>query len=57
MPQARHGLFRFGAFVAARGLRPSINVRISPPNAKWQLSTSMAAGEHRLMMEFCAFGL
>jgi hypothetical protein len=31
MPQARHGLFRFGAFVAARGHRPSINVRISPP--------------------------
>jgi len=31
MPQARHGLFRFGAFVAARGHLPSINVRISPP--------------------------
>jgi hypothetical protein len=31
MPQGRHGLFRFGAFVAARGHRPSINVRISPP--------------------------
>ena len=31
MPQGRHGLFRFGAFIAARGHRPSINVRISPP--------------------------
>jgi hypothetical protein len=29
--QGRHGLFRYGAFVAARGHRPSINVRISPP--------------------------
>jgi hypothetical protein len=29
--KARHGLFRFGAFIAARGHRPSINVRISPP--------------------------
>ena len=27
----RHGLFRCGAFIAARGRRPSINVRISPP--------------------------
>ena len=32
MPQGRHGLFRFGAFVAARGHRLSINVRISPPD-------------------------
>jgi hypothetical protein len=31
MPQGQHGLFRLGAFVAARGHRPSINVRISPP--------------------------
>ena len=32
MPQRRHGLFRVGAFVPARGHRPSINVQISPPN-------------------------
>ena len=31
MPQGRHSLFRFGAFIAARGHRLSINVRISPP--------------------------
>jgi hypothetical protein len=37
MPQARHGLFRFGAFVAARGHRPSINVRISPPEQSARL--------------------
>jgi hypothetical protein len=30
-PWGRHGLFRYGALVAARGYRPSINVRISPP--------------------------
>jgi hypothetical protein len=37
MPQGRHGLFRFGAFVAARGHRLSINVRISPPRTAARL--------------------
>jgi hypothetical protein len=32
MPQGRHGLFRCGAFAAARGHRPSIYVRYRPPN-------------------------
>ena len=41
MPQGRHGLFRCGAFAAARGHHPSINVRISPPeqSARWQRLT------------------
>jgi len=37
MPQGRHGLFRCGAFAAARGHRPSINVRISPPEQSARL--------------------
>jgi hypothetical protein len=37
MPQGRHGLFRRGAFAAARGHRPSINVRISPPEQSARL--------------------
>ena len=32
MPEGRHGLFRFGAFVAARGHRPSIMFGYRPPN-------------------------
>jgi hypothetical protein len=28
----RHGLFRCGAFIAARSHRPSINIRKRPPN-------------------------
>jgi hypothetical protein len=39
MPQGRHGLFRCGAFVAARGHRQSINVRISPPEHQHALTT------------------
>jgi hypothetical protein len=31
-PKERHSLFRFGAFVAARDRRPSINVGNRPPN-------------------------
>ena len=39
--RGQHGLFRRGAFLAARGHRPSINVRISPPEhlARLQCST------------------
>jgi hypothetical protein len=33
----RHGLFRCGAFIAARSHRPSINIRKGPPNIWHQL--------------------
>jgi hypothetical protein len=31
-PWGRRGLFRYGALIAARGHRPSINVGFRPPN-------------------------
>jgi len=33
----RHGLFRCGAFIAARSHRPSINIRKRPPNIWYQV--------------------
>src|SRR3984893_16257383 len=39
----RHGLFRCGAFIAARSHRPSINIRKRPPNICNQVYQTLCA--------------
>ena len=52
-PWGRHGLFRYGAFVAARGHRPSINVRISPPEHLARLPMLNLASSSVFRSRYC----